>query len=189
MDEFIRQLTHDNKLFQNEWNNINKCLQETSISVDGKSILNILADYVIDEPNDILPCPMKFFCVQNIIKRIVKENLFIPIDEIVRVFTRVLDEYVTGCWHLNFIETIYNEFNLAYSLCSIPPQMSLIELIFKSLQKKIFVNQIKNDDQEWEFFLVNNVFYNDSSSNLSRLNNKEIMKVMRRPYQQLYRYE
>jgi hypothetical protein len=189
MDEFIRQLTHDNKLFQNQWNDINKRFQETSTSVGGKSILNALADYVIDEPHELLPCPIKFVCVQNIIKRIVKENLSISIDEVVQVFTRVLDGYVTGCWHLNFIETIYNEFNLAKSLCSIPPQMSLIEQIFTSLQKKSFVNQIKDDDKKWEYFLVNNVFHNNSSSNLIRLNNKEVIKVMRRPYQQLYRYE
>ncbi len=188
MDEFIRQLTHDNKLFQNQWNDINKRFQETSTSVGGKSILNALADYVIDEPHELLPCPIKFVCVQNIIKRIVKENLSIPIDEIVRVFTRVLDEYVTGCWHLNFIETIYTEFNLGKCLCSDPIEIHLIEQIFKSLEKKTFINEIKDHDNRWKCFLINNLFYQNSTISFTTLNNIETMKIMRKSYQELYRY-
>jgi len=188
MDEFIRQLTHNNNEFQNQWNNINKQSQEISISVDGKKILNVLADYVIDEPQDQLPCSAKFVFVKNIIKRIIKENLSISIDDIVQVFTRVLDEYTNGCWHLNFIESIYTEFNLGKCLCSQPIQTHLIEQIFLSLEKKLFVNQIKDDDKKWEFFLVNNVFYNNSTISLITLNNKEAMKVMRKSYQELYRY-
>jgi hypothetical protein len=188
MDEFIRQLTHDNKLFQSEWNNINKRFQETSTSVGGNSILNALADYVIDEPQDELPCSIKFVFIKNIIKRIIKENLLISISDIVQVFLRVLDGYENGCWHLNFIETIYTEFNLGKCLCSQPIQTHLIELIFRSLEKKSFVNQIKDDDKKWEVFLVKNVFYNSSTISLTTLNNKETMKIMRKDYQELYRY-
>jgi hypothetical protein len=72
MKKFIRQLTQTNKVFQNQWNDINKGFQETSIFVGGKSILDALADYVLDEPQDLLPCLIKFVCVQNIIKRIVR---------------------------------------------------------------------------------------------------------------------
>ena len=69
-------------------------------------MLNALADYVLDEPNDSSPCPIKFVFIKNIIKRLVQENLSIPIDDIVQVFIRVLDGYVNGCWHLNFIKSI-----------------------------------------------------------------------------------
>ncbi len=62
----------------------------------------------------------------------------------------------------------------------LPPQTHLIELIFTSLQKKSFANQIVDGDKKWELFLENNIFHNNSSSNLIRLNSKE---VMRRAYQ------
>jgi hypothetical protein len=55
MDEFIRELTHDNNVFQNQWNEINKYSQ-MSIFNDSKTVLNAL----VDEPNDRLPCSIKF---------------------------------------------------------------------------------------------------------------------------------
>ncbi len=43
MNEFLRELTHDNNIFQNQWNEINQRSQEILISPDGKTILNALA--------------------------------------------------------------------------------------------------------------------------------------------------
>ncbi len=187
MDEFIRELTHDNDVFQNQWNQINKSSEGISISIEGKTVLNALADYVIDEPNDRLPCSIKFDFIKNIIKRIIKENLSIPISDIVQVFLRVLDGYENGCWHLNFIELIYTEFNLGKCLCSQPIQTHLIEQIFKSIEKKTFVNEIKDHDKKWQYFLVNNLFYQNSTISFTTLNNIEVMKLMRKDYQELYR--
>jgi hypothetical protein len=81
-----------------------------------------------------LSCPNK-----NLIKRIIKENLLISIDDIVQVFTRVLDEYINECWYLNFIELIYREFNLGKYLYSQPIQIHLIDylcLLISLFEKK-----------------------------------------------------
>lgn len=188
MDIFLKELTHDNNTFQHEWKNINKRSQEVSISNnDGKIILNILADYVINEPNDRLPCQLKYTFIQNIIQRIAKENLSISLDDIIQVFLRVLDDYSDGYWHLTMIESIYVEFKLAQKLCSQPIQIHLIEQILNSLRKKSFINKITTDDNRWEAFLCYKVFSNYSTSDLPTLNNDELMEMARKAYQQFYR--
>ena len=154
MDKFIQQLTHNNDLFEKKWSDTCTHLDKASIVVDAKLVLDALVKYVIAEPHDPPPSQFKVILVQKVIKRLVDEKLKISLDDIVQVFTHVLDVYVTSGLHLNFLETIYREFRLGESLYSTPPKMHLIEQVFTSLQKK-----------------------------------KEVMKVMRTPYQDLYRYE
>jgi hypothetical protein len=136
MDKFIRQLTLNNELFEKQWPGTCTQLDKASTSVGAKVILGVLADYVLAESNDSPPSQVKIIFLRKVAKRLVDEKLPISIDDVVQVFTRVLDAYTTGGCHLNFLETIYGEFHLDESLYSIPPKTHLIEKNFKSLQKK-----------------------------------------------------
>ncbi|CAF4876840.1 unnamed protein product [Rotaria socialis] len=136
MDKFIRQLTHNNEVFEKQWPEIYTNINKATTSVGAKSVLNALVEYVIVEPRDPPPSQMKLVLIQNVIKQLVNEKLPVILDDVIEAFTSVLAAHITDDWHVNFLAAIYQEFCLGASLYSIPSNSHLIERIFKSLQKK-----------------------------------------------------
>ncbi len=136
MNNFIRQLTHSNELFEKQWSDTCTRLDQASTSVGTKAILDALVDYVLVEPCDPPPNQIKLIFIEKVTKQLATKDSTITLDDVVTAFTRVLDAYATNGLHVHFLKAIYQEFHLCESLYSIPPKTHLIELIFKSLQKK-----------------------------------------------------
>ncbi|CAF4644317.1 unnamed protein product [Rotaria sp. Silwood2] len=128
MDDYIRQLTHDNKTFENQWpktfdelhkfiNNYN----ESNINILSfkVKILDAAIDYVLSE--SIIseqPVYAKVVLVRIIIKFVGADQMPSFID-ILRIFRRILDvNNIYNQWYLSVIELFHYELQLFKCLIS-----------------------------------------------------------------------
>jgi hypothetical protein len=186
MNEIILQLTHDNNLFEEQWSDTFTRIEEASIPNDSKVVLNALADYVLSEPMDPAPADVKYLLISMVIKQLVKNEACIEINELVNIFTRVLDASRTDQWYLHFLQTIYRDFNIGEQLRSLPLKANLIEQILRSLQNKIFIFNSKEHGEKWQTFLTKYVFSNSADNN-NILNKQNIITNMQIVFQQFYK--
>ena len=197
MEEFIQRLTHDNQLFENQWQITSvqlhtlfkQCKEKHTDIVNVKvTALDALIDYVLTEStNGSQPIDVKFTFIDFVVELFVDDPLP-TLTDLVRIFRRILDaNNIFNKWHLACIEAFHNKFRLGERLLS-TQSIDLIELIFRSLQKHSFLNeQTDNQTQErWQQFLSRRMFslFPDKAN---ALNHEKLMLFIRTAYQELFK--
>jgi len=192
MEEYIRQLTHDNKQLQNDWSNIFEKLHKLSISspeIDQRIFkvksLDALVDYVLADTEVVVQLKETF--LEITIQKFTNDPLP-SLDELVRIFCRVLEVPNTNnLLNLTFLEKFYYGFRLGERLSSLP-SVDLIDLILICLQKHEYLNENFNGQmqEKWCNFLSRGIF-SPLNSDKNKLNYEQTMIKMRSHFQQLYR--
>jgi hypothetical protein len=192
MDEYIRQLTHDNQQLNNQWPDVLDRLQKLSINIpemDQTSFkvksLDALVDYVLADIEPVEQIKKSF--LEITIKKFMNDPLP-SLDELVRIFCRVLElPDINKILNFLFLQTFYSSFRLGVRLSS-DPSVDLIETIFQYLKKHDFYNRNFQDkmQENWTQFLSRNMF-SSLSCDSNKLNNDETMTRMQSQFQQLYR--
>ncbi|CAF2920688.1 unnamed protein product [Rotaria sp. Silwood2] len=184
MEDIIRKLTHDNRKFNSEWKKIENELEEKCDKGNISSIVDALAEYILQEPQTSCPSELKFTFVTRIIDALDYENkkksnksLF---DYVFQVFIRVFDQGQIDLWHLAFLQELYLHFKMGEYLSQ---RILLIEQLLLSLQKHSFTLTSKNQSilESWENFWCHDVFDSD-------LLNEKIFETMKEKFQQLCRF-
>ncbi|CAF3805546.1 unnamed protein product [Rotaria sp. Silwood1] len=184
MEDIIRKLTHDNRKFKTEWNKIEEELEEKCNKGNISSILDALAEYVLQEPQTSYPSKLKFTFVTRVIdaldyrnKKKSNKSLF---DYVFQVFIRVLDQGQIDQWHLTFLKELYQHFEMGEYLSQ---RTILIEQLLLSLQKHSFTLTPENQSilESWEHFWCHEVFD-------SNLLNETIFEKMKGKFQQLCQF-
>lgn len=188
MEEYIRQLPHDNQQLEKQWPEIFDKLQKLSrdISEDVKvKSLDALVDYVIADNEEFVQIKATF--IEITIKKFIDDPLP-SLNELVRIFCRILEiSNADNLLQLTFLQQIYRQFRLAERL-SKPLSIDLINQILISLQKHEFLNKNFNEKnlKKWSEFISQSMF-SMISSDRNKLNYEETMNTMRSDFQQLYR--
>jgi hypothetical protein len=183
MEDVIRQLTHDNQKFDSQWEKIETQLTEECNKNNIPSIIDALAEYVVQEPQTSYPSEYKFKFLKRVLDSLdfeskkANDNSFF--DHVFQVFIRVFDQGRIDLWYLAFLKELYQHLELGKYLSQKP---SLVEQLFASLQKHSFI--LSPEDEfilnAWERFWLNDIF--DDS-----LLNEEILLTMKDQFQQLCR--
>lgn len=192
MDEFIRQLPHDNMQLCSQWPEIydrlfklaNQIPESDSSSFKIKC-LSALVDYVIDDQEEYVE--NKAILIQKVL-----ENLFespLPsLEEITRLFCHLLDvSNKNRMINLALIQRIHYHYRLCERLRE-NKSVDLIETILLSLQKFDFADEDFDSkmQEQWDTLLSRGVFSVISCDN-NKLTELELMSSMRSAYQDFYR--
>ena len=195
MDEYVRQLTHDNEQFDRQWSETFDRLHKLSLDIKHvdkavwkASVLDALVDYIFVEselPSN--PSQVKFSFVKVIIEKFVEDP--IPsLADLVRIFRRVLvADNVFDLWHLAFLQAFYRQFRLGEHLSS-TLSVDLIESILLSLEKHSFSNEEADEEiqEQWKDFFSSYMFPQLSYIK-NKLNDEQTMVIMRPAFQQFFR--
>jgi hypothetical protein len=192
MDEFIRQLTHDNTQFEKQWPDTFDRLHKLSIDIPEVNqpvfkvkALDALVDYILADNEEVQQIKLTF--IEITIKKLIG-NPLPSLDELVRIFCRVLDvSNDNNLLNFTFLQKFYFKFDLGQRLVA-NTSVALINSIFISLEKHQFLDaQIDGKIQaEWKSFLSRGMF-SPLSSDKNKVNCDETMINMRNSFQQLYR--
>ncbi|CAF1064963.1 unnamed protein product [Adineta steineri] len=193
MDEFIRQLTHDNTQFDNQWpdtfTKLHK-LPDDIPDIDQPTFkvksLNALVDYVLED-NEAISGTKSIF-IDKTIQNLLKDPLP-SLDELVQIFCRVLNIPNTNkLLQIKFLQKFYYQYRLGERL-SKSPSVELIDSILGCLQKHELLNKESNDkvQDEWKQFLTRSMF-SPLDMDTNKINHKETMIIMRSHFQHLYRW-
>ena len=193
MDDYIRQLPHDNQQLDARWpdifNELHKLSRDISdedqLTFSGK-VLDALVDYAQADTGE-------FDTTKGVLINITLEKLTTqfstPLEELVRIFCRVLNIHrITQVLHVTLLESIYNRFELGKKL-SFPPSTDLIQTIFSALQQHSFLDSDCADEKirdRWKQFLGRRLL-SPIGSDQNKINYSETMQQMRSSFQQLYR--
>ena len=188
MDEFIRQVSHDNDQLNNQWPDIFKTINTLSSDIsenDKVKALDALVDYVLTDAGKVAQIKTTF--VERIITQLI--NTPVPsLSELVRIFCRVLEiPNTNNPLNLIFLKKFYYQFQLA-KLLSADPSVDLIDSIFNCLQKHEFSDKTldKSMKEDWKNFLSRGMF-SPLSMDTNKFNNEQTMSKMTRSFQQLFR--
>ncbi|CAF3324886.1 unnamed protein product [Rotaria socialis] len=197
MDKFIRELTHDDELFEKQWPATFDQLRKLYNEYDEKNIdmsnvkvkiLDALIDYAFAESsNHREPISVKFTFIDNVAKTLTDDPLP-PLDEMVRILRRILDtNNLFNKWYLACIAVLHYKLKIFERLSS-TKSSDLIESIFQSLEKQSFSNEQTDSatQEKWRNFLSREMF-SALLTDTNELNIEETMLVMRPAYQQLFR--
>jgi len=192
MDEYIRQLTHDNQQLGKEWPVISEKLQKLSINipeVDQPNLkvksLDALVDYVLADHEEVVQIKSTFLEVT--MKKLAHDPLP-SLDELVRIFCRILEiSNTNNLFNLTFLQTFYSQFRLGERLSSLP-SVDLIDTILIYLQKHEFLDKNFDDKirEKWSSFLSRAIF-SSITSDKNKLNSEQTMIKMKTNFQKLYR--
>lgn len=188
MDEFIRQLPHENQLFQDQWpKNLTK-LHKFSLE-DKKhcniKVLKAIFQYVHEEK-------VEFHMIKGIFVRTTIEHLAeketTDLESLVEIFARGFAEL--NCYHeltLIFIESIYGQFQIGARIAS-QNEKTLVEKIFTSLKRQNFHRDQfqKNLEEQWKHFLTRRLF-SPITSDKNRLDSPEVMNMSTTSFQHLFK--
>ncbi|CAF2790446.1 unnamed protein product [Rotaria sp. Silwood2] len=193
MDEFIRQLTHDNKQFENQWPDIYDKLKKlldanpkTDLVIVKVKSLDALVDYILADTEENIHTKIGFL---EITITQCTDDPKPSLNELVRIFCRVLDiSNTNNLFNLTFLEKFYYKARLGEEL-SKNLSVDLIDTIFNCLQKHEFLDKNLNTEtqQTWEHFLSRGVF-SPLSCDINKLNYEDTMPNMRSSFQHLYRW-
>ena len=198
VEEFFRELTHDNDLFDQQWSNVSDRLENVffddlhtnknnPIGFKTKT-LDCLVDYILAEPN---PSEKKVYSKQLIVERILQvcaDDSQPPLSEIVRVLRRIIDlPDIYNQWYLTCIQTFQYKFRLYEQLIS-SKSVDLIESILQSLEKHSFLNgQVdKQTEEHWTEYLSRRLF-SPLTMDSNKLNREDLMLIMRPAFQKFFR--
>lgn len=192
MDEFIRQVPHDNTQLEDQWPSIFDKLHKLSIGTPETDqptfkarCLNALADYVLADAD--VEAQIKLSFVEATVGKLPGEPLP-SLDDLVNVFCRLLDASpMNKMLNLKLIQKIYYQFRLGECLCK-QGCVDSIDRIVCCLQQYAFSDEEMNAklQEQWKNFLTRSAF-SPLSSDTNKLNHTETMLLMRRTFQQFYR--
>ena len=192
MDEVIRQLTHDNQLFHEQWPTNSTQLFKSALNIPDEEkssatlkVLNALFDYLQVDNEEFHSTKTTF--IQVTIDKLGGKDA-IDLEVLANVFCRALDvlnPYRTLT--LIYVEKIYNHFRLGERLVAVP-LVNMIEKILDSLQRQEFRHEKFETklEEKWKSFLGRNLFSAMDSDN-NKLNHSTVMLASRTRFQQLYR--
>ena len=190
MEEYLRQLTHDNEPFEQSWPTIFDRLHRLSNDISDDDVmsfkantLNALVDYVLTDHEPVITLKVTF--LETVMSK-VSTDPRPPLDELVRIFCRVLEvEDVNDQYHVIFLGKFYYQFSLGERLSALP-SVNLIESILTCLQKHRFRNEDFKDSMQdkWKELLSRGLFSPISTRN--KFNNDETVTHMRNQFQQFY---
>lgn len=183
MAEQIRKLTHDNRKFDAQWDDIRDNLRDQCIESKIPPMIDALAQYVLQEPRTSNPCESKFYMIDMVFNAMDynsdddKKNSVL--NHVTDVFLRVFDQGQIDRWHLAFLKELYRHFAVNdYQL----KRISFLDQLFLILQKKSFPSTPNNRSNidVWQEFFCNEVFNNN-------LLDASMLPTMRGKFQQLCR--
>ena len=197
-DEFLRQLTHDDDIFDKEWSitfhQIDHFFEESLknsndiISFKGKTI-DAVVDYVLAEPiTTTKPIYTKQLLVEKTLQLCAADDPFPSLGEIVRSLKRILDlPDIFNEWHLICIRAFHYKFQLCERLSS-TKSTELVAAIFQSLKKHSFLNdQVSKDvEDKWQE-LLSRIIFSPLSMDSNKLNHEDLMLAMRPAFQEFFR--
>jgi hypothetical protein len=193
MDEYIRQLTHDNEQLANQWPDVFDKLHKLSIGISESDqpivkvkALDALADYVLADNEEVAQIKSSF--VEITMKKLTVDSLP-ELNALVRIFRRVLEiPNTNNLLHFTFLQKFYYHFRLGEHLSEMP-SVDLIDSILTCLQKHEFFDQNftnKNMQDNWTDFVSRSLF-SSLSCDANKLSYEQTMTNMRSHFQQLYR--
>lgn len=192
MDEFLRQLPHDNDELLQQWPDIfDKCtkllgnVSEADQATHTMNCLNALADYLMADHEEM--APIKLTLVVATMERLTGGPLP-PANELASLFCRLLDASSTDdCLKFKLMQDMYYRYRLGEQLCN-QECVESIERILCCLQKHAFTTEEMSSDvqERWKEFLAAGIF-RTANYDRNKLNNEEIMLRMRRTFQLFFR--
>ena len=196
-DDFIRQLTHDDQEFEEQWSitfeqlrrHFDQFDEDDPELVKMKSrALDALVDYVQAEPNpSVKPISVKFIFVQLVAKHCAQDP--VPsLAEVVRVACRILDsDAIYNAWHLAALEALHSTFRLCQRLTT-AKSYDLIESFLRSLQRHAFLDDHADQGTQnsWQQYLSKHLF-SGLCCDSNQLNDETTMIALRPLYQQIFR--
>lgn len=191
MEEYLRQLTHDNELFEKSWpstfNQLSQLSQNVS-DVDEVSFkvnaLNGLVDYLLADHEPMAISKVTF--IEVMMNKVLGDPQP-SLDELVSIFCRVLEvDDVNDEYNVIFLRKFFYHFSFGERLSALP-SVNLIESIFTCLLKHPYRNEDFKDNmqEKWEELLARGLFSPISSRN--KLNNDQTIIHMQSQFQQFYR--
>lgn len=192
MEEYLRQLTHDNEQLATSWPKVFEQLHKLSIDIpDDEQLsfkvntLNALVDYVLVDNEPLVNHKVTF--LESVLQK-VSDKPLIPLEELVRILCRVLDvDDVNDEYNVVFLRRFYFQLALGERLSELP-SVNLIESILTSLQKHSFLNgNFKDQMQEkWKELLSRGLF-SPITSDRNKLNSDQTITHMRSQFQHFYK--
>lgn len=193
MDDYIRQLPHDNQQLAARWpdifNELHKLARDISDEEQptfGVKVLDALVDYAQADTGEF--DSTKGTLITVTLEKLSKE-FPAPLEELVRIFCRILNVLrINQVLHVTLLESIYNRCELGKNL-SFPPSTGLIQSILSTLQQHSFLNTDCADGKirdRWKQFFGRRLF-SPLDSDRNKINYHETMQQMRSGFQQLFR--
>lgn len=196
--EFIRQLSHDDEIFEKEWSNtfdrIGRLLEDglensdDIINFKGK-IIDATVDYAVAEPiTSTKPVYTKQLLVEKVLHFCAADDPYPSLDDIVRHLKRILDlPDIFHEWYVICIRAFHYEFRLCERLSS-TKSTELITGIFQSLEKHLFLNdQVSKDVEDKWRELLSRVMFSPLTMDRNKLNHEDLMLDMRPAFQAIFR--
>ncbi|CAF0879631.1 unnamed protein product [Adineta ricciae] len=192
MDEFIRQLPHDNAQLNTQWPDIFDRLfklanqiPESDLSSFKIKCLSALLNYVVEDQEEYVTD--KATLIHTVLENLFQHPLP-PLEEITRMFCHLLDiSNKNRMINLALIQKIYSGYRLGERLRQ-KESVDLIEKILFSLEKFDFADEGFNlkVQGQWDDLLSKGVFSAIVCDN-NKLTELELMTNMRSAYQHFYR--
>jgi len=193
MDEYIRQISHNEQKLDNSWSQIYDDLnrqwgrtsdnQQLSVKV---KCLDALVDYILvdNQPQ----AQIKTILIEHVL-RILSDESKPDLNILMRTFFRIFDVLnVNNLLHFTFIKKFYFNFRLGEQLSSIP-SIDLIDKLLKSFENYQFLTKDfeTNNETEWNDFIAGCIF-SPLSSDRNKLTHENVMTQMQSQYQRFYRW-
>ena len=183
MDEFLRQLTHENDLFEQQWPDTFSTIEDSSIPNDPRRVLTALVDYVREDQST---SDLKDLLISKVVHRLISDVESIAIDDLVHVFTRCLENKRNDPLSLHFLTEIYREFELGNRLSTLPWKTNFIGQVLQSLQQQTFVFASEAIEEKWQELFTQYVF-SCSITDDNILNNETMIKATPADFQAFFR--
>lgn len=192
MEDYLRQLTHENELFQTSWPEIFRQLHQLSVDIpDAEQLafkvntLNALVDYILADKEPVTNLKATF--IETLLQKVSTEPL-VPLEDLVRIFGRVLEvKDINDEYNVVFLRKFLYQFALGARLLELP-SVNLIESILIYLQKHSFLDGDFKDKMQdkWKELLTRGIF-SPITSDRNRLNNDQAITHMRSQFQHFYK--
>lgn len=192
MEDYLRQLTHENELFQTSWPEIFRQLHQLSVDIpDAEQLsfkvntLNALVDYILVDKEPVTNLKATF--IETLLQKVSTEPL-VPLEDLVRIFGRVLEvKDINDEYNVVFLRKFLYQFALGARLLELP-SVNLIESILIYLQKHSFLDGDFKDKMQdkWKELLTRGIF-SPITSDRNRLNNDQAITHMRSQFQHFYK--
>lgn len=183
MDEFLRQLTHENDLFAQQWPDTFSTIDDSSIPNETRRVLTALVDYVREDQS---ASDLKDLLITKVIHRLINDVESIAIDDLVYVFTRCLESKRNDPLTLHFLTEIYREFELGNRLSTLPWKTNFIGQVLRSLQQQKFAFASEEIEEKWQELFTRHVF-SSSITDDNVLNNETMIKATPADFQAFFR--
>ena len=196
-EDFIRQLTHDNAQFEEQWSAICSTMHrlpnyfeenQADAETSKVKVLDALVDFILAEPiAQQKPSSTKSIFVELLMKACADDPQP-PLAELVRLVRRIIDqENIFNQWYWNSIEQFHFKFRFCEALRS-AQSFDLIQLYLESYLKHSFFDDQASREviAHWKQYFSRHLF-SPLSCDSNKLNDEETMQALRTTLQQVFR--